>query len=109
MPKATSTIKVAPIQGEALRYYVESWTSPQRPHVVDLGAYGGAGECSCKDWQTRRGPIVKAGAKPGAPGSLCKHVMAARTHFTNHMLADLSAEINKHRPQHEHRPSSTTH
>ena len=62
MPKATSTIKVAPITGEVGRYYVESWSSPQRPHCVDLLAYAGAGECSCKDWQTRRGPIVKPGA-----------------------------------------------
>ena len=95
MPRATKTIKVAPIQGEALRFYVESWTSPQRPHVVDLSSYGGAGECSCKDWQTRRGSIVKAGAKPGTSGSMCKHVIAARTSFVNHLLADMSAELNK--------------
>jgi len=45
--------------------------------------------------ETRRGPIVKAGAAPGALGSMCKHVIAARASFTNHMLADLSAELNK--------------
>lgn len=94
MPRSTRTVDIKEIAGERLRYHVESWTSPQRPHLVDLSEYGGRGSCSCKDWQTRRGPLVKAGCALGAPESMCRHVISARHYFTNSILSQI-AEIMK--------------
>lgn len=100
MSAATRTVNVRPIPGEAMCYFVESWSSPNRPHRVELRAYGGMGECSCKDWQTRRGPLIKKmnaahTTKPGALGTLCRHTSAARWHLINSILADLG-EHNSH-------------
>ena len=54
-----------------LRWQVPS-DSEIDPHLVDLGAYEGRGECSCMDWRTRHGPHVKIGAH-----TECKHVARA--------------------------------
>lgn len=94
MPRSTRTVRVTEVPGEPMRYTVESWSS-DKPHLVDLAEHGGRGQCSCKSWQCRNGPVVKAGCKVGDPRSLCRHVVAARTAFTNTTLAGISAALNK--------------
>ena len=89
MSKSNGEIRVRPIAGEVMRYHVESWSIPARPHTVDLLSWAGRGECSCKDWQTRRGPLIKAGERHGV---FCRHVIAARTHFLDGLLERMSRE-----------------
>ena len=88
------TIRVQPIPGEPLRYYVESWSSPTRPHVVDLAENKGNGACSCKDFVTRRQPAIDAKADLFTRETSCRHVIAARRHFTIHTLTDIAAELS---------------
>lgn len=87
MPRTTKTVRVQAIDGETMRFRVESWSKPQQPHVVDLLAYEGAGECSCADWSIRRGPAIKAGAIAGIH---CRHVVAARALFLNRLLKQMA-------------------
>lgn len=91
MPRETKTVRVAPIAGEVMRYSVESWTKAQRPHMVDLLAYQGAGECSCKSWVTQKWPLIrdKTGF-PGTPATMCRHVSAARLYFLNRLLCTMA-------------------
>ena len=51
--------------GERMVWNVRSDTRAGRTYRVDLVANGGLGECTCKDWSTRRGPAGRAGASPG--------------------------------------------
>lgn len=83
---------VEPVQGEALRYYVESSTEPGIRHVVDLAAYGGSGECSCPSFQFRCAPKLRLGER-FVESVYCKHVKAARLHFTNMALKHASAAL----------------
>ena len=92
------TIRVAPIPGEPLRYWVQSRSHPQKPHVVDLSEHGGRGKCSCIGWDTTRWPMIRDGCAVGAPGSCCTHVLAARTHWLNHSLEDASAALHPKQP-----------
>ena len=103
MPRSTGTIKVKARRGEAMRWDVESWEKPQQPHLVDLAANGGRGECSCTDWQTRCNPNFKrhgkwieywgVKGKPNPERTMCKHVHVTRLHFLNTSLRDISAEV----------------
>lgn len=92
MPKATQTIRVRPIDGETMRFYVESWSHPQRPHIVDLLAGNGASECSCTDWMTRRNIALRNGGKPGSSETMCRHVKAARNYFLNRLLRQMASD-----------------
>lgn len=77
--------------GERMCYKLQSATNPKKPaYRVDLIANGGAGECSCKDWSTRRGPAIRAGEPVGTRRTLCKHAILARRHFLNGLLAELA-------------------
>jgi hypothetical protein len=91
------TVRVLEIANEPMRFRVESWSDPKHPHMVDLLANGGAGQCSCKDWSVRRWPAIKYTTQNGLawqrmPELFCRHVIAARTHFTNQLLARMSAD-----------------
>lgn len=92
MPRASRTVRVSSIEGETMRFRVESWSAPQKPHTVDLLAYEGAGECSCTDWSTRRGPAIKHGEPHGTPATCCRHVTAARHYFLNRLLREMAQE-----------------
>lgn len=59
-----------------LRYRFESEARPDISHVVDLGAFGGFGECSCEDFQYRLLPALSRNLPP--TGNRCKHLLAAR-------------------------------
>lgn len=78
--------------GERLRYNVKSDSVVGRVHLCDLLANGGLGECSCKDWATRRGPAGRAGGAPGTRAVLCRHLIKVRRHFLNEVLRELSAK-----------------
>lgn len=95
MPAHNKTVRVREIPGEVMRFHVESWSHPQRPHVVDLLAHTGRGECSCTDWQTRRGPAIKAGASQGSPEALCRHVKVARVYFLNKLLRSMAHDQSR--------------
>lgn len=53
---------------------------------VDLLALNGAGQCHCKDWQTRRWPNIRDGKQAGTRETLCWHVQQARRYFLNGLL-----------------------
>ena len=101
MSADAGTMKVRPLAGEMGRFHVESWEHPDRPHVVDLLAHGGQGECSCIDWSTRCRPNQKArpfafieyGSKrsPNPERHVCRHVTVARTYFMREVLRGLSS------------------
>jgi hypothetical protein len=69
---------------------VPSDRNPARTYRVDLLSMGGAGECSCTDWATRRGPAIKAGMKPGTRETCCKHVVKVRAFFLQNLLTELA-------------------
>jgi hypothetical protein len=94
MSRTDRTIRVQPIPGEPLRYYVESWSSPSRPHIVDLAENQGNGACSCRDFVTRRQPNIDKLMPLFSRETSCRHVIAARRHFTIHTLTDIAREIS---------------
>jgi len=75
---------------ERMVYSVESDYSPH-PYRVDLLANGGIGQCSCRDWETRRSPAIRAGATIGTPASMCKHVLRARNYFLDGLLTTMAS------------------
>jgi len=77
---------------ERMVYAVESDTPDNPPYRVDLLANGGKGGCSCRDWETRRSPAIKAGDPIGTPSTMCKHVVRARGYFLNGLLAMMARE-----------------
>jgi hypothetical protein len=84
MPRDTNSILVEPMAGSCgLLFRVESWTNPSEPHLVDLTTQ----ECSCKHWQCRVGPALKAGADPFTKEGSCKHVRAVHRYWLRHCLA----------------------
>ncbi len=90
---ATVPASLDPVpEGSRMVYLCPSASNPTRSHRVDLLGMGGAGECSCKDWATRRGPAIKAGMPPGTRATLCRHVLAVRRHFLNGLLAEMSRQ-----------------
>jgi len=75
---------------ERMVYSVESDYIPH-PYRVDLLANGGIGQCSCRDWETRRSPAIRAGATIGTPVSMCKHVLKARNYFLDGLLTTMAS------------------
>ena len=75
-----------------LRFRFESDTRPDISHVVDLGAFGGFGECSCEDFCYRVRPAVAAreNGNDGNDGNdeikRCKHILAARECLLNSVI-----------------------
>lgn len=79
-----------------LRFRFESENRPDIAHVVDLGEFGGFGECSCEDFCFRLRPVLVArrNADTGTyqTGDLkrCKHLQAAREVLVNQVIARIS-------------------
>ena len=80
---------------ERFVYNVASDTRKGLIYRVDLLANGGLGECSCKDWSTRRRPAGRTGASPGTRAVLCRHLIKVRRYFLNEMLRQLAAKEEK--------------
>lgn len=47
-----------------LRWTIPSRSNPAETHVVDLSSYGGHGQCLCKDFSTRFGPLLARNYSP---------------------------------------------
>lgn len=62
---------------ERMVYLVPSDRKASVKYRVDLTANDGAAQCSCADWNTRRGPNLKAGAESWTRETTCKHVRRA--------------------------------
>ena len=94
-------MKVSPIKGEKWRYYVFSESEDNAEHIVDLSANNGNGECSCRDFETRRGPNFHRNGKlivdyskdergkVNPEATYCKHIAAVRNHLLNSILPDM--------------------
>ncbi len=67
--------------GDRMVFWVQSETHPKTKYRVDLIANNGAAECSCADWQTRKGPALKAGKPKWTRETCCKHCRKAAAHF----------------------------
>lgn len=68
-----------------LRFRFESAARPDIAHVVDLGAFGGFGECSCEDFCFRIRPAL---VRDGSKGlTRCKHLMQARSALVDQLIA----------------------
>jgi hypothetical protein len=103
MPTPRPTLKVREITGEPCRYTVESHERPQLPHMVDLMAEHGHGQCDCRDFCT----VVTRNRKnapgvwvfygyPGHPDPLrsqCKHIMMAQRKFMMTSFPRMSEEL----------------
>lgn len=79
-----------------LRYRFDSEARPDIAHVVDLGAFGGFGECSCEDFVFRIRPELCSNRHGNTPSydvtdesklRRCKHLIAAREHLLNQVIA----------------------
>lgn len=104
MGELKRTVKVQEIEGEPMRYRVESWQDPRLFHVVDLSELGGNGECDCRDfcttctrnWKEGNGRWVHYGA-PGQPDperTQCRHIYCARIKFTDATLRGIAAKLH---------------
>lgn len=76
--------------GDRMVFWVRSRSNPKIRHRVDLIANNGGGECSCKDWQTRRGPALRSGADTLTRSATCYHVRAALTYFCRGLLCAMA-------------------
>lgn len=79
-------LQVAAIPGERMCFFVHSEADPRRVYRVDLLANEGRSECSCKDWQTRRWPVIRDGGE-----ATCKHGDEARRVFLRDLLRHMAA------------------
>lgn len=73
--------------GGRMVYAVQSETNPRSEHVVDLLAHEGRTECSCKDWQTRRWPVIREGGR-----AWCKHGRAVREYVLDNLLLEMARQ-----------------
>lgn len=63
-------MKVEPINGEVMRFYVTSESNPEQRHLVDWLVPA----CGCASWTCRHRKHEQATGTP----YLCKHLIAAR-------------------------------
>lgn len=54
----------AKVYDNALRFMVESRTTPGKEYLVDLGAYNGQGRCVCRDFEIHFEPYLRRGFTP---------------------------------------------
>ena len=99
MSKRDGSIRVRPVPGEKLVFDVESWSEPGIPQRVDLLAHTGRGQCSCKNWQTKRWPFIRD-IHPEVPyghpeSSICRHIEAARNYTLRRTLLTMIADDAK--------------
>ena len=78
---------IEPIEGEPLRYLVQDRRGG-RWHLVDLGHDAGA--CGCEDFEFRSTAAAALGNGPYR----CKHVLAARNHLTDEVIASVKTRLD---------------
>jgi hypothetical protein len=93
------------VEGEALRYWVES-SEEDKSHFVDLFEDGGNGHCSCPHYQIKCRPKYREGGRiinHGYPNATrCKHINTA-------MLFQMDQIIQQSRKNHENYVNSLNH
>lgn len=77
---------------ERMVYQVPSDTRPGRSYRVDLLANGGAGQCSCTDFGTRRQPAIDNGVEPWSKRTSCKHTRRAAWFFMRDLLKEMAKQ-----------------
>lgn len=82
------------IEGEALRYHVQS-SSGHGVYVVDLAENEGSGACACVDFIVRRQPAIDAGEELFTRKTSCRHILAVRKRFLKRTLTEMSRIIKK--------------
>lgn len=80
-----------PDSKDPLRFLVPSDTPNGDPYVVDLGTWGGFGECSCPHFRFRSLGLVRGGDT--SEGLRCKHIRRARESFADSMIARILAVV----------------
>ena len=74
-----------------LRFRFTSDSRPDIAHVVDLGEFGGFGECSCEDYTFRILPKLIRDPSATAGLNRCKHILAARERLTDQLISRITA------------------
>jgi hypothetical protein len=86
--------------GDRMCFSVKSRSHPDSPpYRVDLLAYGGAGQCHCKDWQTRRWPAIRDGKPKWTRATTCYHVRVAGKHFFVGLIEAMAQDEEKKTPE----------
>lgn len=77
------------VEGEALRYWVES-SQEDEPHLVDLLEDRGNGHCSCPHYQIKCRPNYREGGRiinHGYPNATrCKHINTAMLFLSDQLI-----------------------
>lgn len=91
MPRSHGTVRISSLPDEPFRYWVESWTKPDQPHVVELFSLGGNGECSCEDFAFHCLPNLREkqtiidyygpGHQISPSRTRCKHIYLAEKRY----------------------------
>ena len=90
-----------------MRYYVQSRSDPEHPHLVDLSSFGGFGQCSCKNWSCRVWPEVRDKTHPALTSkTTCRHIRAALTYLLRLTLKEL---IRRYAPEEQDPTQETNH
>lgn len=69
-------MRVRPVDGEDLAYFVASRSRPNVEHLVRLDEFDGHGGCGCEDFQFHHQPELERGAK-SSPSLQCEHIKQA--------------------------------
>jgi hypothetical protein len=86
-------------------YWVASESVPGRRYRVDLVANGGAGQCDCPDFRTRRQLAIDEGEESWGRSTSCKHTRKAARYFMRELFAALAQSESK--PPAEHHAPTT--
>jgi len=87
-------LKVWEVEGEPLRYWVQSDNPLEDPYLVDLGLHRGNGECSCQDFVIRK--RINIPEKPlFSEFTICKHIRYAHIYYLRSSLKHICQELNK--------------
>jgi hypothetical protein len=83
-------ITVAPIPGEAMRFWASSQRNPAHTYIVDLSENHGSGACQCSDFIARRQPAINDGKELFTDMVSCKHVRAVREYWMKTTLRNIA-------------------
>lgn len=90
-------IKVQPIQGELFRFYVDSVSRPEAPHLVDLENYRWGGQCDCEAFKFRYEKALSQLGPKDFPTDKhrCSHIRAARAYMFDEILPRIAESIRR--------------
>lgn len=75
---------------ERMVYEVPSDEVPGRKYRVDLIANRGAGQCACRDFNTRRQPAIDRGEPVWTKATSCKHSRRAAWFFIKKLFREMA-------------------